>query len=332
MHPGSLCFQLTKQLRLTTNLPSSDPHQTHSDLIGLSQDLSPTSRLPYVPLHVIQRAHWLSSRFVSLIPGGTNSATPRSALDMSIAISKVTSRSIDGSSSNGTAKDRPTLHTAVSLLTNEEIERKPRFYSKHLQKFYLVPTDSTFRTDEDGNLAAATRTLGLHQDMLSPLSSGFPSTPRSPNPPSDALKQSMTADSLDPPGLGQVTYDDTVQDHPMVAERFFTLTNMHSKMGVPRGPVTPFSPSPASSSSLAGGGLADAVKLPSPSWTPFEPFRISLEWWIHGDLKDKQRLYSRTWSYAGSHWNCYLQVVKKSRAAQIGGWEEYSKREKGGKL
>lgn len=50
----------------------------------------------------------------------------------------------------------------------------------------------------------------------------------------------------------------------------------------------------------------------------FEPCRVAVEFWNVGDLRDKQRLYSRTWHFQGSAYNLYLQKVVKKAQNQLG--------------
>lgn len=52
-------------------------------------------------------------------------------------------------------------------------------------------------------------------------------------------------------------------------------------------------------------------------WSPYPPFRFSVEFWDVEALKEKSRLHSRTIWYAGSLWNVYVQVVRK-KGIQLG--------------
>lgn len=52
-------------------------------------------------------------------------------------------------------------------------------------------------------------------------------------------------------------------------------------------------------------------------WSPYPPFRFSVEFWDVDALKEKSRLHSRTIWYAGSLWNVYVQVVRK-KGVQLG--------------
>lgn len=54
------------------------------------------------------------------------------------------------------------------------------------------------------------------------------------------------------------------------------------------------------------------------SWSPFPPYRFSVEFWDVGLLKEKSRLHSQTIWYAGSLFNVYVQLVRKKGQAQLG--------------
>ncbi|KAK4049650.1 hypothetical protein OIV83_003925 [Microbotryomycetes sp. JL201] len=53
-------------------------------------------------------------------------------------------------------------------------------------------------------------------------------------------------------------------------------------------------------------------------WVAHEPCRVSIEFWGVQALKDKQRLYSSTFFYAGSFYNLYLQKIQKKGSLQLG--------------
>jgi len=53
-------------------------------------------------------------------------------------------------------------------------------------------------------------------------------------------------------------------------------------------------------------------------WSPFPPYRFSVEFWDVDLLKEKSRLYSHTIWYAGSLFNVYVQVVRKKGQTQLG--------------
>ena len=65
---------------------------------------------------------------------------------------------------------------------------------------------------------------------------------------------------------------------------------------------------------LVAGGLPEEIAA---EVTAFEPCRFSAEFWGVHELGDKQRLYSETFFYGGSQFNCYLQKATKKNA-QLG--------------
>ncbi|KAM0791547.1 hypothetical protein ACM66B_005995 [Microbotryomycetes sp. NB124-2] len=64
-------------------------------------------------------------------------------------------------------------------------------------------------------------------------------------------------------------------------------------------------------------GSADEVDRDR-RWVAHEPCRVSIEFWGVQALKDKQRLYSSTFFYAGSFYNLYLQKIQKKGSLQLG--------------
>lgn len=56
----------------------------------------------------------------------------------------------------------------------------------------------------------------------------------------------------------------------------------------------------------------------APQYSIFPPFRFSAEFPNPRTLKEKKRIYSRTFWYAGSLWNLYIQRVHTSKNQQLG--------------
>ncbi|WVO17887.1 hypothetical protein L204_105585 [Cryptococcus depauperatus] len=66
-----------------------------------------------------------------------------------------------------------------------------------------------------------------------------------------------------------------------------------------------------------GLGLSNNIK--EQKWTNIEPFRFSVEFWDVDKLGEKERYYSATHFYAGSLFNCYIQMIKrKEKGVQLG--------------
>lgn len=58
--------------------------------------------------------------------------------------------------------------------------------------------------------------------------------------------------------------------------------------------------------------------IPYTEWTGYEPMRMGLEFYGVDRLMEKQRMYSPSFFYAGSVWNLYVQTVKKPKGLQLG--------------
>jgi hypothetical protein len=56
----------------------------------------------------------------------------------------------------------------------------------------------------------------------------------------------------------------------------------------------------------------------SRDWTGYEPMRLGAEFYAVDRLKEKERMYSPSFFYAGSIWNLYLQIIKKPKGLQLG--------------
>ncbi|KAK0208039.1 hypothetical protein DFS33DRAFT_1253775 [Desarmillaria ectypa] len=64
--------------------------------------------------------------------------------------------------------------------------------------------------------------------------------------------------------------------------------------------------------------IRDPSADPKAVYSPYPPFRFSVEFWDTDRLKEKQRLHSQTIWYAGSLFNVYIQVVKKKGSTVSG--------------
>ena len=55
-------------------------------------------------------------------------------------------------------------------------------------------------------------------------------------------------------------------------------------------------------------------------WVAQQPFRISASFYNVGELREKQRCYSKTFEYGYSSWNVYVQKILKkgSKGPQLG--------------
>ncbi|KAK4056185.1 hypothetical protein OIO90_002916 [Microbotryomycetes sp. JL221] len=116
----------------------------------------------------------------------------------------------------------------------------------------------------------------------------------------EATAASAASTSSEPPTPAVARKPSTL---PRGAENFFGLA-LETRLGTV-GPV----------SRVYG---AEEEVAEERNWVAHEPCRVSIEFWGVQALKDKQRLYSSTFHYAGSFWNLYLQRIQKKGSLQLG--------------
>jgi hypothetical protein len=69
---------------------------------------------------------------------------------------------------------------------------------------------------------------------------------------------------------------------------------------------------------LLGQDCVNADDTGKARWSPYPPYRFSVEFWDVDLLKEKSRLHSKTIWYAGSLFNVYVQLVRKKGQLQLG--------------
>ncbi|KAI9842883.1 MAG: hypothetical protein M1838_002927 [Thelocarpon superellum] len=108
-------------------------------------------------------------------------------------------------------------------------------------------------------------------------------------------------------------------DTDLISGRFSTTTRRGLELTTHSNPRTSTAP-PASSENPASSSSDTAnVDLPRAQYfTPYPPYRFSVEFPNPRLLKDKKRVYSRTVEYLGSHWNIYVQKIRSSKNVQLG--------------
>ena len=67
-----------------------------------------------------------------------------------------------------------------------------------------------------------------------------------------------------------------------------------------------------------GAAYAESDPTGTSRWSPYPPYRFSVEFWDVDLLKEKSRLHSHTIWYAGNLFNVYVQIVRKKGQAQLG--------------
>lgn len=215
------------------------------ELISISKDISPTTSKPYVPLSVLQSAHWDQSVLRHTITSRTTSAPSPPASPEPSSQGKELGVTVTGTElasaldqSSGTLQ-----HTSISPDA----------------PYYPIPSDSSQRIGDN---------TGIEGASLDHLFEGG--------------------------SLPTKTLDGATISAPCSEANFFGIEQN------------------------ARAALQCAqTKSDKTRWSPYPPYRFSVEFWDVEALKEKSRLHSRTVWYAGSLWNVYVQVVRK-KGIQLG--------------
>jgi len=153
------------------------------DIIDISQDISPTTKKPFVPLSTLQAAHWNQSilrHHITARPSVSASASP-------LIPSTVTQYSTR-------EKDLGVTQTTADILArvlNKGDDEK-------LKPYFLVPVDSSVRIGEGDFDAAESSPLTMEQFFASTYSmsrSSPPSSPRNAKPSASATPKPPTSES-----------------------------------------------------------------------------------------------------------------------------------------
>ncbi|KAF9535770.1 hypothetical protein CPB83DRAFT_779953 [Crepidotus variabilis] len=234
------------------NMPFEDIHH-------IGQDISPTTRRPYVTISTLQASHWCQSVLKHAVTSrpynpsspatGTSSPPPR---DKELGIALTTAE-------------------ILSQLSNARPNDPERF-----KPYYPVFNDQSVRVGDGGTSAVTTSTGAIlsMEELFSPFHNPAPRQPRA-------------ATAQEPiPAVSIVTTED----------KFFGL-------------VTP---------RMVAQDCINSDPNGKAKWSPYPPYRFSVEFWDVDLLKEKSRLHSQTIWYAGSLFNVYVQLVRKKGQAQLG--------------
>lgn len=216
--------------------------------MNISKDVSPTTGKPFVPLTVLQSAHWDQSVLRHCI------ATSRSSSSVSPPSSP------SPSSPSPTAKELGITLTAAELASslNFASAAPQLLFSRPDAHYFPVPADSSQRIGDNSGIE------GVSLEHL------FDGTSPSRSP------------------------DGATISIPCSEARFFGIEQQ------------------SCAASLCSQNSSDKTR-----WSPYPPYRFSVEFWDVEALKEKSRLHSRTIWYAGSLWNVYVQIVRK-KGIQLG--------------
>ena len=152
--------------------------QTMEDIIDISQDISPTTKKPFVPLTILQAAHWDLSLLRNRITGKQPVSAPSSP-SMGSTVTQYTTRE----------KELGITHTTTDILARILNQDESTTY-------FLVPINSSIRIGEGSNDNAENSSITMDQLFASgyPLSQSSP-----PSPPSIATPGALPVSKLPTP-------------------------------------------------------------------------------------------------------------------------------------
>lgn len=142
--------------------------QSFEQLNFISNDVSPSTGLPYTPQHIIERAFWQSHQLRAKIP-----AAPAPFATFSHAL-HATGTSLDRRPSSPTSAQPADERTDLGLATHINPNLKPEQYGElHHQRYFLVPADDTARLN-DGPLPGEPPVAGPGGAVVKPKPSSLP--------------------------------------------------------------------------------------------------------------------------------------------------------------
>ncbi|ORY32283.1 hypothetical protein BCR39DRAFT_523756 [Naematelia encephala] len=257
-------------------------HMTFDDLSTIASDIDPTTSLPFVPLPILQAAHWSAADLRSRVI--TASVDPEtSELELTQSTSEIA-----GLVSRRRRTPRSRLASPNTSHFNQSSfssPSSPLMGQTAEQIYHPVPSDDTHRIGAGG--------LASFPSAANPSSlAGMPDLG-----PEDALPLEGRPNKTRPAPQGESTF-------------FGLLTGSQPASAVG---------STSLSTSLSTLGLSSLPTTSEQRWTKLEPLRFSVEFFNLESLPEKERAYSQTVFYAGSYFNVYVQTIrKKEKGTQLG--------------
>uniref|UniRef100_A0A8H8CQL6 BTB domain-containing protein n=1 Tax=Psilocybe cubensis TaxID=181762 RepID=A0A8H8CQL6_PSICU len=236
-------------------------NMTFEDLLYISQDISPTTKQPYVALSTLQAAQWNQSVLRHVLTSRSNTINSHS----------------NPSSTSPPPREKElgvTLTTADILASISDSNANN--LNEKSKVYFPVLSDSSLRI---GNTAAAANASGSSGNSISMeelFDHSHDSSPNHAKTQSHDLANTITISSSE--------------------DNFFGI-------------LTP---------SLHAEACVDSDPSALSRWSPYPPYRFSVEFWDVDLLKEKSRLHSQTIWHAGNLFNVYVQIVRKKGQAQLG--------------
>ncbi|WWC86210.1 uncharacterized protein L201_001083 [Kwoniella dendrophila CBS 6074] len=289
-------------------------HMTFEDLSTIAADIDPSTHLPYAPLPVLQAAHWAAADLRTRVAAHEKSATSEDDNELGLTQS-TTAICTTGRKRRPGARSRvpsPAM-TAGSLSTSaspwktvspsQSFDTLSSLHSSQQTIWYAIPTDETIKIGASG-------LLSLSSSMQYTAMNDLPEF--GPDPMESSFQHELKKNKVVLPhgertSFGLLGGKSTGKE---IEEKWLN-----------DGAGGAFSSLPLSLSGLGLGENNNHSNDASENekWTKIEPYRFSVEFFNVDKLTEKERFYSSTHFYAGSYFNCYVQMIKrKEKGLQLG--------------
>ncbi|WWC66355.1 uncharacterized protein I206_100256 [Kwoniella pini CBS 10737] len=285
-------------------------HMTFDDLSTIASDIDPSTHLPYAPLSILQAAHWTAADLRSRVTahekaGTTTAADEENELGLTQTTSSICTTSRRRRPATRSRVPSPAIMSASPWAPSSPsltLDSLPSLNAAQQTVWHPVPTDETLKIGASGMSLLTTST------------------------------QTQNTALGDMPDFGPDPFDD-------LNHRSTDLPKETSRK-VPHGEKTAFGLISAKATgkeiedkwinegginSIQGLGLNDSstprsdMVMNEERWTKIQPYRFSVEFFDIDKLTEKERFYSNTHFYAGSYFNCYVQMIKrKEKGLQLG--------------
>ncbi|WVQ97260.1 hypothetical protein IAU59_004371 [Kwoniella sp. CBS 9459] len=301
-------------------------HMTFDDLSIIASDIDPTTHIPYAPLSVLQAAHWTAADLRARVTAherATSHSTPSLDEDKDNELGLMQTTSAICSSNKRRRRPVPRSRLPSPAIPSSWTGRPsspspsdtafttPRHTSPQAI-YHPVPTDETHRIGASGLLS-----------MTSSLSPSAPGGATTSSVTSSANGISIQGvpdfgpDLLDPNDPPHINKNTKAQLPPHGENNSFGL--MGGKKTAAEIEERWITEGGAFANSGLGFGDVSSKNIKEDRWAKIEPFRFSVEFFDVDKLSEKERFYSSTHFYAGSYFNCYVQMIKrKEKGVQLG--------------
>nr|XP_018267151.1 uncharacterized protein I303_01135 [Kwoniella dejecticola CBS 10117]OBR89309.1 hypothetical protein I303_01135 [Kwoniella dejecticola CBS 10117] len=316
---------------------------TFDDLSTIASDIDPSTHLPYAPLPVLQAAHWAAADLRSRVTAHERSGNPANSADeegelgltqSTSAICAVSRRRRPATRSrvpSPAMTASPWSSTTMPASPSSTIDGLPSLSAAQQTIWHAVPTDETHKIGASGLTSSfstsTTSTSGLssqsqsQNQLQNTVLSDMPDfgpDPLDPLYPPSHPAHTQSQPIIDKSQSKRVPHGErnafgligTQATGKEIEERWMNEGGLPSFAGLTlsTSPTMSLSPSPNSK-----------IMTDEERWTKIQPYRFAVEFFDIDKLTEKERFYSTTHFYAGSYFNCYVQMIKrKEKGLQLG--------------